>query len=663
MPTNFNPGLYYYSGCVLTMLSGPCAGCSARIVVSNGPDIPKSGDPAGFTVMRFKTDAGIDATSNKLIDPNPATNSFAGDAFLVNGPAYAGMGRGFDPNYVAGQMPPASQAPCGFTDPNGLEYALLPNPAFFQTRAAKGSYPDYNDPAGWSGANVDYTAYDHNNIYLGLLTNDLSGKLPRILPSFHRSDLWTFWADRIKNSGGAIDPLMVARKILFRPNPTDHPIFCQMTNPAFNQTPYPGVNTTDTTRPPLPPLDVDNVGLGTPDSIWIDPGLPVMTAKDGRTYKILVAPLILDLDGRVNLNAHGSVAQTQTGSRTVAPIAQLKQASMGPLAGSTKAGVNLPAGMGFGPADIDLTQVMSTKDVNNLFGVGNKNPPGTYNPSAIGSFQGRHGWGMSPVSDRALTMLKFFEYPLDDYRYPDNTFNLLSSFGTPGDLKGQRTCGVDYRGQPLWMTPGSSPTNATNWAGEVFDVTNLSNPKIAWDTPYGIDLHAPRPGRQVPQGLDNPFTVAELEPVLRPFDIDTRSLPNRLYGASASLLQDTLRNLFRRGRRAPIHYGELGRPRAERRPAQRELSNADEQILDGDGHRLKAIPGLRRARIPSGRSIEGAALFQLLETEPGSFHQLNSSGEGPSDPRPADYDFAPGGNARRLEDGHQSPVRQRSGRR
>ena len=149
------------------------------------------------------------------------------------------------------------------------------------------------DPTLYGGANVDYTAYDYNNMYLGLVTNvppptTGSPKVPPVLPSFHRPDLCKYWFDKL---GSNMTPSL-ARQILFRPTPVDHPVFCNTTNPDFD-----AIN---------PLLDVDNMGVGVPDSVWIDPGMPVMTAKDGRTYKILVAPLILDLDSRVNVNAHGS---------------------------------------------------------------------------------------------------------------------------------------------------------------------------------------------------------------------------------------------------------------------------------------------------------------------------------------------------------------------
>ncbi len=42
------------------------------------------------------------------------------------------------------------------------------------------------------------------------------------------------------------------------------------------------------------------------DSIWMDIGLPAITLPGGKRVKPLVAPLILDLDGRLNLSAHGN---------------------------------------------------------------------------------------------------------------------------------------------------------------------------------------------------------------------------------------------------------------------------------------------------------------------------------------------------------------------
>ena len=59
-------------------------------------------------------------------------------------------------------------------------------------------------------------------------------------------------------------------------------------------------------------LDVDNDGDGRPDSHWMDLGFPAQDDPDptsgGAKYTLLYAPMIIDLDGLLNLNIHGNLA-------------------------------------------------------------------------------------------------------------------------------------------------------------------------------------------------------------------------------------------------------------------------------------------------------------------------------------------------------------------
>ena len=498
-PVQFNTSVNFYKGCVLTMLNGPCVGLSTRIVASSN---------GSLTVMRFKDDVA-------LLDP--AQN----DAFLINGRAYSGTGRGFNPTATAGT--PALNA----VDPNNWLYALLPNTTSFQANTT--TTPNYNDPAGPGGDNPDYTAYDFQSFYLGLVTHAPQGSgIPPVLPSFHHPELYQYWATQ--NPGLASNAALL-RKILFRPNQVDHPLFCASTNPSFN----PGVaNTT---------YDVDNLGTGKPDSIWIDPGLPAMTSKDGRTYKILVAPLILDFDGRLNVNAHGSYAQldpnypSATGGNAALASTQC-QALASPLSGQAcRSAKALARRKSTITGNVPIAAIRGTGTTSS----GNGKP---------NNYQGRYGAGVSPIAGRALSGWRFFEYPPNDWRGAP-----MTSFGTPPDNWGHRMVALDVRGQPLYLTPGNNPTQGTSsiiplnansnyWIDEVFDTTNNK-----LDNPYGFDvsLQAIRPGRQVPTGsgsfnytsgpfgYNNPFTVGELERILRMYDNDARSLPPRLYALLSSM--------------------------------------------------------------------------------------------------------------------------------
>src|SRR5262249_9165374 len=111
------------------------------------------------------------------------------------------------------------------------------------------------------------------------------------------------------------------------------------------------------------PWDVDNDNDGVPDSVWVDLGDPVTQAEDGTLYKPLYAFLVMDMDSRLNVNAHGlmsELAWNKKGAATTQtpPGFDSTLGNPGNLARSNSAtpvsSNILPRGMGYGPADISL---------------------------------------------------------------------------------------------------------------------------------------------------------------------------------------------------------------------------------------------------------------------------------------------------------------------
>ena len=248
---------------------------------------------------------------------------------------------------------------------NGYPIALLPNPIDGGYRDYLNRYQSIID------ADEDYDAPDEQNMLLSYSVwvpptngND-PGRYRTIMPSLHRPDLVKYFTNQ---PGMAVAkpsnltyprwhdvPPYVRRRYILRPDPSDHYDWTQEVNATQPQNSdgwTPGEPFQDTNNngqwdpitvvgglpgPPevytdLPnpkqnqmydigdrayyntgfdamdgPWDVDNDNDNLPDSIWVDLGAPVTTAPDGRIVKPMFAVLVRDLDGRINVNAHGSV--------------------------------------------------------------------------------------------------------------------------------------------------------------------------------------------------------------------------------------------------------------------------------------------------------------------------------------------------------------------
>ena len=110
------------------------------------------------------------------------------------------------------------------------------------------------------------------------------------------------------------------RKILLRPNWQDHPNFTG-SNPYFPTGNTPADRSNKLRRMIYGPWDVDNDKDGIPDSVWIDFGARVIAGPNGKLVKPLAAVLVLDMDGRLNVNAHGTVDIQQNGTHINIPMA------------------------------------------------------------------------------------------------------------------------------------------------------------------------------------------------------------------------------------------------------------------------------------------------------------------------------------------------------
>ncbi|HVU88819.1 MAG TPA: hypothetical protein VHD36_15965 [Pirellulales bacterium] len=458
-----------------------------------------------------------------------------------------------------------------------FQYALLPNPrrGVFQPFTHTGN-PNpgwsYLDPAGPGGANEDYDAPDFQNMLLAMrIWADPSqtgppfpnGKYHLVtpLPSLHRPDLLLYWNNRWNSSstlgnghylfpssalsapGGTIYDAITSngannyftarnllRKITLRPlaiqddpstpnvDESENPYFTG-SNPVFD--------------PINGPWDVDNDGDGTPDSIWVDVGFPVQTGPDGRRYKPLAAILCLDMDGKLNLNAHSSWAHVPSATTpglsrfnpVIAPFAQVSD--------TTPSGAYLKIGSGYGPPEISLHSLFEpgldlpgapfipTGELYNLLG-GNLTSAtkieGRYGELGISSalagapYNSSAGPGVSLV-DEPFNWLDELGYPqisnlggfpehqnlylpmtssfgnftINASAFSGNIWTTRSAFGSPPDLDGDGMIGLDLRGQPLYIDyPQVYGVN--NGLSGIATDTGWGERDETIDDPYELDL-------------------------------------------------------------------------------------------------------------------------------------------------------------------------------
>jgi hypothetical protein len=536
-----------YAGSVLTMLTGPAAGCSARIIGY----LTGGGRAARFQVL-----------STDRLDYTTLTNYLrqGGQSiiYMVNGMPFSGKGFG----------------------------AYSNNGTLSETALQPGNHRYGNWPNGGSGnsageANEDYDAPDHQNMLLAMvkgpvfpgtgtaLTGDDTIRVP--IPSLHRPDLARYWVSQ----GRANDAMRyILRPLRGTPDNADNPNSAGTIHRGFTGS-NPGRfnplwdGTYANSNGGTYKWDVDNDGDGTPDSVWVDLGMQVRSTADGRLYKPLFAILCTDLDGRVNLNAHGCPAQLNNSYYTATDVSATWMASRGSgglsgaavpafAGGEPLSSMKFPVlknftgetslylwrGLGCGPAEVNplalfdtVTSMPSGANAMNLVswlfrGRG----------TTLATFEGRYG--ETAGSTAAFPGLANFQngytpsvYALQanrNFPYAKNYYGTLDAYGTPPDLDGDCAIALDVAGRPVYWGMGEAQSQTGNTVmnpGSVSYPIVPPNGDFTRNSPYEINLFRDSAWRRdfaQARSIDNPFTPGELERVLRAGDIDSASLPPRL---------------------------------------------------------------------------------------------------------------------------------------
>ena len=310
--------------------------------------------------------------------------------------------------------------------------------------------------------------------------------------------------------------------------------------------------------------EVDNDGDGVKDSNFIDVGLPPIVSSSGKQIYPRAAVLVVDMDGRLNANVHG----------TDAGMEAVQQEETTSFLTATSGGQSvpfgkIPRGSGIGPAEVSLarSQVFHEPDsgsvreqllkdsaqlkggrstLRSLSTAGDTNASTREIPK-IGSVFGRYGGTWDTAIDDAnagSTLAKpgiknendVIARPSDYWRgqigtqspYPAlDYFTNPGRYGSPSDWKGSLRLWVDpSTGEPVFYKPKWDGYEPGNTAAK--KKTRTLNPLI--DDPYEVNL-TPTGPRGVPadgNAVDNLFSAAELEGLLRYYDSDSLKLSRRL---------------------------------------------------------------------------------------------------------------------------------------
>lgn len=456
-----------------------------------------------------------------IIEPHPeidVTKILDGSTFWLNGVPRNSPGFGYDDtniNQAAVQQPfpfSGTTNPIGFPD---LPAVLQPN--HFGPNVDKSTIVSSNPESDFDEG---YDAADFNNWFLSYRHDDNR----TVIPSFHRPSVANYilnkydtWESSSRTAVDYRDLMISLARGTMRPIPIAANQFGAGSAAINDQ--FTGGNTNFALRTPLfmggggtemrldqlaqslitGPWDVDNDLDGIPDSIWMDLGLPLITAPDGKLLKPLVAPMIEDMSARLNVNAHHNSSHLTNPTSVNLSTDQARWA--GDFTPPTTASVF--RGLGYGPSEIampyaDLAALVKTRQRSTATPTASTNP--------------------APGSDLAdtLDVLRTGSRP--------RTQTVDGGFGYSIDPYGRGGVGIGLSGHLVAAISGT--TVATDDASTANYDESMDE---ALNDPYESDPTGTLSG-------DRMFNGEDLEAILRSNEFDTEMLPQRLRAPLATIL-------------------------------------------------------------------------------------------------------------------------------
>jgi hypothetical protein len=377
--------------------------------------------------------------------------------------AFDGTGRLHWTHPVNGANPLSGQDDFNFPNYSYLpQHAMLRDPERYGIRTAlRAPNAADNRKPFVGGFNAPYTACDLNTMCLAAVTADGTVMQPSYFRDYNG---FGSLAPNNANWYNTVDKRL--SYMVLRPRPADHPT----------------VTINGVTKPGFPAPedaggDVQNLKWGKGnDSIWLYTGAPIYKLPDGRMYTMLYAPLIIDLDGKINLNVVGNVAGT---------------------------GGNPAGNQGWGPWEVNPAWILGVNELKNLF-LGVPNAPAN-TPQVIGRY-GKDGQpGSTPPNAGQTSPLAIF-----------NRNNKIPGFYAKADFRGVAT------------SPWNPPTAGQWWPtyngyGNASAADRFEHPEL-----YNV-LNPTAINPANPALMNRAFSIAEMDKLLRFGDIGTEAMASDLF--------------------------------------------------------------------------------------------------------------------------------------